>query len=386
MSREEKDLPATDQGSGMSAAPDEGDDLDPVAVGEGCGVAGASGDEFPVEFGGAGGGIEPEGAEEVTHAGPFGERGRLAVDDDVHARTVVQPGGRGVVEFGVREVSMNRKLVMVVAAMALGLTACRREKYSQESPDAVLKTARLMIENGDAEELHRLIWAETPEMRTVYKKLGTVLGSLQDLSVDVARVYPEDVEKLRKQAEEAAARGETSALLQRLAPSPMAGRSQARRPRPSQREQEEMFSRLSKQVFADPYGFIMRNEARLTTVYMTDDVAAIQFDGKPLLGLTMTEQKGRWYIVLPTNLPVIADVMPRNRNEYSIWASLLTAIDNTIIDVRADVNSGKAQSLDELGRLTGEKIVVPAGLCMLAYAKAVEERRKEREASRSTGG
>lgn len=272
---------------------------------------------------------------------------------------------------------MRRSAVLVLGLAAV-LGGCGREPYSQSSPDAVIATAKAMVANGDAEQLYKLIHADNPEMREVLRRIGGVLGNLQDLSVEVHRAFPEEIEALRKQAAEAAARGETTSLLSRM--TGMGRGPGGRRARPSQQEQEQFFDRLSKEIFADPYGFLAENESRLTAVYMTDDIAALQWDNKPLFGLTMKEEQGRWSIVLPTNLPGVSEVMPRNREEYSIWGSLVKALDNTITDVRTDVTSGKAQSLEELGRLTGEKVVVPAGLCMLAYAKAVEERRKEKEA------
>lgn len=65
-----------------SAAADEGDDFDHVALGEGAPVAVLVGDEFAVDFGGADG--EAEAVDEFGEGGAFGEFVYFVVDRDEH--------------------------------------------------------------------------------------------------------------------------------------------------------------------------------------------------------------------------------------------------------------------------------------------------------------
>jgi len=90
-------------------------------------------------------------------------------------------------------------------------------------------------------------------------------------------------------------------------------------------------------LFADPYGWLDRNASRLTTVKLADDIAAVMVDNQPVmppLGLTMRlEKDGKWYIVLPTNLPVVSNFMPRTREEWSIIASVIKVVENVTVEL-----------------------------------------------------
>jgi hypothetical protein len=269
---------------------------------------------------------------------------------------------------------------IAVGAVGLALSGCNR--YPQDSPDALLVSARKMVQDGQAEKLQELLYAETPQMRRVLVKLGTTLGHVQDLATTINEKFPDEVAALRKQAEEAAAAGEASSLLGRAVLGELGGRG-GRRRGGAAGDPDEMrasFDRVVKELFADPYGWLARSENRLSTVAMGDDMAAVLWDGKPIfppLGLGLRESGGKWYVALPTSLPGIANIMPRTDDEYKIWVSVVTVFDRLVIDLTKDVRSGKAKDLRALSELAGEKAFIPVAIGVLAYGKAVEAREKE---------
>jgi hypothetical protein len=60
-----------------------------------------------------------------------------------------------------RHSTLTRRLAILGSLL---LTACGDRGYSQKSPDEVLKTAKLMVERGEARKLSNLFYAENEEM------------------------------------------------------------------------------------------------------------------------------------------------------------------------------------------------------------------------------
>lgn len=265
-------------------------------------------------------------------------------------------------------------LWMAIAMSAFGLVGCG-ESYSQSSPDAVLKSLEKMVKAGEVERVSKLLYAENPEMRALLTRLGKTLGSLQEVSEAIARKYPGEVAAIKARAEEAAKNGEAAGLIARMMPE--RGRGKERR---SRQEQEDRMKMLFQELFADPYGWIANNQGRLTTVEIADDMAAIQWDGKPILppiGMVMKKDGGKWFIVLPTNVPGLSTVMPRNDDEFKVFGKLLKVFDNALADVKKDVDSGACASLDDVAALTGRKIFPAMMLAFIAYGNLIEERERE---------
>jgi hypothetical protein len=94
---------------------------------------------------------------------------------------------------------------IALAAAAL-LGGCSKE-YSQDTPDAVVATAKKMIENGDAKRLTELVYADSKDMRRLLNQMGRTMGSLQDLASAVQKAYPKEIEKLKADAEEGREKG-----------------------------------------------------------------------------------------------------------------------------------------------------------------------------------
>lgn len=291
------------------------------------------------------------------------------------------------------------RLGLVAAALALWACAvggCRDKGYSQATPGDVLLTARKMVENGDARRLTDLIHADSPQMRQLLDDLGRTAGLLAKLGRTIQAKFPKEVESLRLEAEEAARNGRGSSFVGQMLG--MANQSRrARRDPAVAQEARRTFDRMAIEVFADPYAWLTRNADRLraSTERMPEGMAVIQWDTDPAVegkddwksvggfGIGMKLDRGKWYVVLPTNAPLVSGAMPKTPEEWEIASALLEVVDNMLIDLGTDVEQGKTRTLDDVARAAGEKAFLPAAFAMLAYSKAMDERRKIERAAKT---
>jgi hypothetical protein len=292
----------------------------------------------------------------------------------------------------------GRRLAIVAAAGVLAVGGgCSRSGYSQETPEDVLATARAMVEKGDAKHLTELFYAQTPEMRDLYRRLGRALGHMQDLALAIQKAFPKETDKLKAEAVESAKKGDASSFIAKmLAGAGGGGRKGRGRGAggvagaiPSQAqadEQRKMFDNAAKQFFADPFGWLERGADKVGTVPIADDVAAVTWDGKPAfapIGLTMQKDGGKWFVVPPTNIPGVSNFMPQTPGEYKIAGSLMVTFDKVVLDLTDDVKKGRIKSLEQVGQKAGEKAFIPAAMVVFAYGKMMEERGKAAKAQQA---
>lgn len=277
-------------------------------------------------------------------------------------------------------------LATLLALIPLG---CEK-KYAQDTPEAVLDSAKAMVLDRRAHRLPDLLYADSPQLRTFLTQIGGVMGALQDLSTAVQKAYPKEIEKLRAEAEEAAKKGEATSFIQRL--SAQAGGQQRRGRRNQQQDgppdeaTQQQFNRLFRDLFANPYGFLETESDRLTVKQITDDTAAILWDGKPLLGvgLTMRKDADKWYIVLPTNAPGFNRILPSTKEGWEIFGELAAIGENLFIDLKKDVESGEVPRLEDLAARAGDRAFLPMAIGFLAYSRARDaDRQAQREAQRA---
>lgn len=276
-------------------------------------------------------------------------------------------------------------LARFLAAIVLCLAAAceRAPTYSQATPEATIATARLMVQRSDTRRLSTLIFADSPDMRGFLDKLGVLLANTQKLAAAVEKRFPADVAEIKKQAQESAESGKVGALIGDMARQ-VNSRQRQWDPKADEARQRG-FEDVAKQFFADPYGWLLANEGRLTTEYLTDDSVSLRWDGKPILaplGIQMRKAADeKWYFVLPLNIPGVQRYMPRTKQEWDIFGSMVAVVNNTIVDLRKDVEAGKVQSMNDLSRQAGEKAFLPAAMVFVAYSKAVENRKKDAPAN-----
>ncbi len=225
-------------------------------------------------------------------------------------------------------------------------------------------------------------------MRRWLNTLGRLTGDLETLSSSLQAKFPAEVAELRRKAEEAAKQGKASSLIGQLAQQARGGnRNQVsvgtggrRRPGPQDaragEQQRDAFNDGITRLFADPFAFLDDAEGKLTVVAIDDETAAVQWDGKPVLApLGMVMQKdedGKWYFVLPTNVPGAAKFMPQSKEQWDILGKLVVTLDKMVIDLDKEVKDGRLASLSAVSRRAGEMTFVPAVMVIYAYGKYTE--------------
>lgn len=285
-------------------------------------------------------------------------------------------------------------LLVILSLTALAIGGCReRPQYDQSSPEAVLASAKKMVVKGDARMLSGLINADRPEMRAIWDRFGYFLGDVEDLALQLNKSFPKEIEELRQKARDGAESGAASELLAQIT-----GRSGGNRRRGgggrdrSERSDLERDPRTAmndaiRHVLADPFGWLSENSSRLSVVTVNDEMSALLWDQKPVfppVGLIIQKSAtdGKWYLVLPTHLPPMSELMPRTEDEYAIWTELVDVFRNVVIELRKDVAAGKFQDLEGVSRAMGERAFIPMAMIGIAYSKAMEERREADRAAR----
>jgi hypothetical protein len=230
-----------------------------------------------------------------------------------------------------------------------------------------------MVERGEAGKLSGLFHGETPEMKAVLRRIGSLLGGVQELAREVNRAFPQDIEKLKAEAQAAALGPRAPNLFQAFA----SGRGP--RDRQAAARQQEQFAGLVKRLFSDPFAVFADTEGRLTAAFVDDTTRSVLYDNAPVIpvvGLLMRRHEGRWYFELPTNVPGGARFMPQSRDEYSVIGSVVKIFDQAVRDLSADVRTGKVASLDDVSRKAGEKAFLPMAMAFYAYNRLIESRAK----------
>ncbi len=224
-----------------------------------------------------------------------------------------------------------------------------------DSPDALVDSAFAVVEAGRADLLADLIYAPDDDFRLVLDQFGLLLLDLQRLATLLAERYPDDIAALREAPGGGAAA--MAMLGSRNGPPPGA-------------------DRLLRRLMADPFAWARESRDRITTASIGDDSAAILVDGAPALGvgLVLRREDGRWWVELPTGLPMIQQYMPQTTEEFQILASLVRVVDNAVLDLTQDIERGKCADLSEASRLAGEKAFGPLVMCFVAYDRAMKAR------------
>ena len=266
-------------------------------------------------------------------------------------------------------------------ALALS-TGCSKE-YSQETPEALIDTARQMVVDGNTRRLSELVWAETEGQQLVIDRFGRTLDQLQGLGEAIADEFPQEVASIRARADEAAESGEINSLIGRaLTASGGVARGAPDAVRDNDRLREGL-DNVVRELLADPYGWLERNGDKLQPVYITDDIVALSWQDKPIVGLSLTQQDEKWYVKLPLDNPAVQRFLPTDSDAiFEIMAELVGSVHNVIADLADEVRAGEHRDLESVAATAGEYIAPTALMVMVAYGKALEERAEERRAAR----
>lgn len=347
------------------------------------------GHKFPVDLDGTGHLVQPKLAHQFGDALPGRHLTLFTIHHDLHVRTIgvvgFEPHARscsytmpneGRVRPAMAAITVRTlALVGVLCAMLVItplLASCsgRERGYSQDTPDDVVRSAVAMVKSGDTSKLSTLIYADSPEMRAVLRELGKLLKSMQTLSVAAAKAFPQDFAALQEQAAAAAADPKNKSLITQV----MVGLGSTSGGPTKQPNADDIRNAFSA-VLADPYGWLERNSARLSTVTTSDETAAVLFDNEPaipVVGLPMKKEDGKWYVFVPTKTPPLSTVMPRTRAMWSILGSVIRVTDNAVKDLTVDVNAGRVASIKNLTDKFQEKVLFTVAIAFGAYARELD--------------
>lgn len=229
------------------------------------------------------------------------------------------------------------------------LTGCGREDYDTSTPEAVLASARAMVENGDADRLPELIHFEARDIEfddgvteasaieEVKAKLAELMGRLWVIGEELQARFPgESMDTLDEAVEMVDAEGGGD------------------------------WTDIVGQILTNPYEFLDEGEDRIEILDLGDGTAAVLWDDEPAWGgfVAMLETDDGWRASVPIELVRDTEYWPQTRWEWSVVASMLLSIENALEDFENDVRADRFRTLSQAaasaGRIVGESAVVQA--------------------------
>ncbi len=263
-------------------------------------------------------------------------------------------------------------------------------EIDQSSPEALFTSAARMVREGRADLLTELLYAHSEGERAVLRGVGGVLGALQRAAYAAAEAYPDEIRRVRAQAQQAAQEGKASnifaTIAQRMGMNPSRGNIF--------RESDDPGADAIASLLADPFGWIERNGEKLGTMSMGDRMAGVTWDGRPVLMpfplMMELKEDDKWYVVLPTNLPGVRraiDEMIEEDDRREMILLILQSVRQAFDDLALGMRSGEIRNLDHAANKLGEYAMPPVGLGIIAFSRYMEiarqaereQRRRERE-------
>ncbi|MBN8596077.1 MAG: hypothetical protein J0L78_00215 [Planctomycetes bacterium] len=268
---------------------------------------------------------------------------------------------------------MNVRPALLLVLAVLTLAACSREPgYSQATPEATIATARQMARDGKAGLLVKLIWSDDENMSRCLNRIGHTLGSLQTLAAELARAFPQDVQKLKQDA-----MGQSSGTgLAGLSRTFTGGRA-ARR---EGAQNDAMNSALTR-LFASPFEALQEQGENLTVIQLDKQTYSLLYKGGPIvpgvpLLIRLNPKDNRWYFVLPTDLPILKGYFFKSPEAWRVYTGLVATFDNIVKDLTQDVREGKVKSLSDTARVAGEKAFTSLPFAIIAIDRLTAAERK----------
>lgn len=257
----------------------------------------------------------------------------------------------------------------MLAALLTTAAGCRKT-YDQSSAEAVLESAQAMIKDGEVRQLPKLIHASNDREREMLDKCGYLLDRIYRLSERIKDEFPEELAELK---EKARAKAEEVAE----------GQDQ-------RRDQGERWQRMVGQWFADPFGMLKNQMARVEVVEIDDIQAAVTVDGMPAFGVGLVIRKGEgddpnWYFQLPSSIPMVNQQMPQTEAEWKIIGAMLKSVANSVSWVEESIDAGEVTSIEKVGQESFEMVAPTLFLQWSLYERAVKMRPKHENAGEEGG-
>ena len=229
---------------------------------------------------------------------------------------------------------------MCVLAATLG---CKKPKYNTSTPEDMLDAATEMVTKNHAEYLPTLLEipardvtfddgvTEASAILEVKTKTGDMLARLFRVAAQLRDRFPTQVDKELKSV---LGKGKKASIRD-----------------------------MALAAIANPGAWLVAQRALLSTTDLGDGSAALSYEGQPIFAgaLTLIETAQGWRIRIPVELVRSSKYWPDTRDEWSVVASMMLAIENALKDFERDLNQGSIRNLDaasaRVGRLIGESVV-----------------------------
>jgi len=227
------------------------------------------------------------------------------------------------------------------------MSGCERAEYDLSTPEQAIESLHQMILDDRAEAMTQLIHipareemvfddgvTEASAIEDVRVKAGEMLGQLFRVARKLRERFPDEINE-----EAQAAAGE----------------------QPSQGDSPGIGPWVAR-FLTNPFGLLEEQRERLTAEDLGDGTAALLVDGEPMSGLPLrlVDVDGVWRIELPIEL--LNEYRPNTRHEWSVVASMMLAIENSLQQFEDELDDGKFRNLtaagERAGRMLGESVVV----------------------------
>lgn len=269
-------------------------------------------------------------------------------------------------------------IVPGVAIVMVCVAGCQKPAtvYDTSSPEAMAESMRQMVANGEPQRLIELIEAPTPELQPMVTQLGELLAAADSLRATLEERMPDEIASLRGRTADAGFDEYVSALFQGAGQQGFGGLGAltggAGMPTPRGGLSRERVRDLSVMLLADTFRPLREKPEDLGVVQINDDLAALTWAGRPIFppfGVTARRTDEGWRIVLPIEGPAFGRFMPATPEEGEVLAGLIEVMQNAVADVERDVAEGRVTRVEGLSARATEKLVFPAGMTLLAYAR-----------------
>ena len=221
------------------------------------------------------------------------------------------------------------RVLAIFGASGLLLVGCGGADYDTSTPESVLVVAKEMVENGEADRLPELIditprdiafedgVTEASAIEEVKGKLSELLGRLWVVGEELQRQFPEEtVDSL----------DEAVGMVNDAT--------------------EGDWTDVIGGFLADPFRFLEVQEDRVEILDLGDGTAAVLWDDEPAFGgfVAMLETDDGWKVGIPIELVQDSEYWPQTRYEWSVVASMLLGIENSLEDFEREVRGGRFKS------------------------------------------
>lgn len=356
----------------MLAAAHQRDDLHSVALAQLVLGMTALGHQRAVDLDGAGGAVQPEGSQRVGHGANAFQGAVLAIDLQSHGESVGRRGYDAPVQQTASWRVTGRALRLAVGAVALAALlaagGCRKAKYDTSTPDRMVKSMQRMVRDGRPEMLLDLVWLEPRPIEfsdgvTEASAIEDVRTKAKDMVAQLWRVSRKLNQRFPKEVQAELAKGGNKLF------------------------QGGNLGDSFGLLIADPFGWLDDNEERLVVEDLGDGTASIEIDGAPVLGgaLALEERPDGWRLVLPVELVRSTEYFPDTREEWSVVAFLMLAIENALTDFENELDAGKFRSLSQASERVGRLVAEGAAAQVVIYA-LMQQNQPGKEAAAPAAG